>query len=119
MPLTKDTKPVESVRDIDPESKLFMEFVKENLATREAQFQIINEVLFKARIRLSQDPKVTMKHLQAKLIKGAHEHGAPIYDDYRLQREFEDECLDLIGWTLVERYNKLERVKALLREGVK
>ena len=106
MPVTQGAEPTHK---IDPESEKFLEFVRQELMSNSALKRIIEEVIFKAKVQLSQNPITTRKHLRDKLIKGAHEHGAPIYDDYRLKREFEDECLDLIGWTMVEKWNNLKK----------
>lgn len=44
--------------------------------------------------------------LMTKLERGAREHGAPIYPKMNvLNKEIEDEMIDLLGWTLVKKWN--------------
>lgn len=94
------------MQKIDPESEKFMEFTKTIVYDNDKLREIITYAIFRAQAVLSVNPMILRKKLKAKLIKGAHEHGAPIYTRAELEREFEAECLDLIGWTLVQRYNE-------------
>jgi len=54
------------------------------------------------------DQAELVKRLHAKVIIGAKEHGEPYYPAEQLKTEIENEYVDLLGWMLIERWNKMK-----------
>jgi hypothetical protein len=91
---------------IDPESEKFMRFVQKTIESDSDLNKLLREISLRVQVSFSQRPATLKRKLRDKLIKGAHEHGAPLYESWQLDTEFEAECIDLIGWTLVRKYNE-------------
>lgn len=61
-----------------------------------------------AQFYVQHDQSELVSRLHAKVIIGAQEHGEPFYAPQQLQTEIENEYVDLLGWMLIERWNKMK-----------
>lgn len=98
--------PVTKGLEIDKESVEFMKWVQEQVMDNATLLQLVQESLFGAQVYFSKLPSDIRHDLKNKLMRGAKEHGAPTYDKHQLLAEFNAECIDLLGWTLVRKWNE-------------
>jgi hypothetical protein len=89
----------------------FLEFCKKHTKTDEQMEKLMKYVIFYVGVFFSRPVPVLRKKLREKIVKGTKTYGSPVYEAYRLRKELEDECIDLIGWTLVHRWNQERRKK--------
>lgn len=93
-----------------PEQEEFFEFVKQQTTDPKEFHKLIQYALFNAHCAFSESPHKLKQRLKEKIIKGSQEYGSPVYPLNRIRKEFLDECIDLIGWLLVEKFNQ-QRLK--------
>lgn len=91
---------------IDPESQQFIDWTFKNLDDETFYRSLVDEAFERARSYYDQPRAEILEHLKAKMKKGAEEHGAPQHTLERIATELSNEYLDLIGWLLVEKWNK-------------
>jgi excinuclease UvrABC ATPase subunit len=93
---------------IDPQAKqVSKEFISFALKEWDERSEEIILVVFSKVVSFfSEDKKKLRKALEDKLLRGAKEHGAPIYSARELKKETEDEYIDLVGWELVREFNE-------------
>lgn len=91
---------------VDPESRKFIKWALGELATNELLTQVIKQFTDEAREWLLAHKGEIPELLLEKMIKGAREHGPPIHTAEKLEEELRGEWLDLIGWSLIRKYNK-------------
>ena len=89
-----------------PEQEDFFQFVKEQTSNPRDFLKLTQYALFSANCALLAEPHQLKKQLKEKILKGAKEHGSPVYSLSKIKQEFNDECIDLIGWLLVEKWNQ-------------
>lgn len=87
-----------------------MEWAFEMLENDDEYFVLLFNIAKELREFFQKDKTYIKSKLRDKLIKGAEEHGAPIYLPEVVDHEIECEKIDLIGWTLVKQYNQ-KRIK--------
>lgn len=97
---------------IDPESRAFIRWQKKELSHPGVYADVIDEIINSAVVFLRGDPGTIKAKLATKLKKGAIEHGEPIYTANQVRKELEAECIDLIGWTMVRKYNETNPKKS-------
>ncbi len=88
---------------VDPKSRKFINWTFQE--TDQELINLINHVTEQARVWLTDHMPEFREKLRAKMIKGALEHGQPLQDVSKIDKQLEDEYIDLIGWTQVKKYN--------------
>lgn len=95
---------------VDPLSEEFIAWSKAKLEDPDYYIEFMRELPRKAANYFSYPPKELKEKLEAKLRKGAKEHGEPIHEVEWLQEELQQEYLDMMGYTLLMEWN-IERSK--------
>ncbi len=91
---------------VDAESAEFIEWAFKGLQDDRIYKETLDEALERANTYFHQSKDQFLSKLRAKMTIGAVEHGAPSHPLDRIQHELEGEYIDLIGWLLVEKWNK-------------
>ncbi len=97
------------MKTVDPLSEEFIAWSLEKLADEDYYIEYLRECVRKAANFYSRNPIEIKAKLEAKLTKGAHEHGAPKYQLSEVDAELENEYIDIIGWRLVRDFNEYKK----------
>ncbi len=96
--------------ELDPKSKEFIIWVMDQLGTEEQYWELVSLVIKQLRTwYYDQTVEQFMDKLEAKMIEGAKEHGEPKINPDSIQKEINNEAIDLIGWNLMLSYAKLNK----------
>ena len=91
---------------VSPEAHNFINWAIEKLS----EDTLFNSVADIAKSRfdvfLQQNRLTLLRKLKAKLIRGAKEHGSPVIPIPEIHRQLEEEFIDLIGYPILELWNK-------------
>jgi len=98
--MTETPQPTANTADINPVSRQFIDWAKQQLTDDTTYQQLLDEALERVHHYYKQPKTELLAALEAKLIRGAKEHGVPINDINRIHLELEGEYIDLIGWLL-------------------
>lgn len=96
---------------IDPESKRYMAWIKK-YAKSDRQWLAFKVQALNGLLEFFAKPKQELLEIiLEKQLKGAEEHGSPIYTQDTIKRELEAEYTDILGWGLIGEWNKQKKQK--------
>lgn len=94
---------------IDPESQRFIGWAFDRLEDPDFYQAVLAEATDRLAKCYKGSKDEVLSRLKVKMERGAREHGAPIHPPAMIRQELDNECLDLLGWLLVEKWNERER----------
>lgn len=88
----------------------FLKFAKTKLDDDAYLFELVQAIVKEAlAFYYQEDRKELHDKIYAKLERGTREYGNPIYPLDKLDKEIKEEMIDLIGWSLVKKFNERKR----------
>jgi hypothetical protein len=90
---------------IDSESREFIDWAFKNLDDEQWYTDMLAEVRQRFADYYDQPKDEFLSRLKTKMEAGAAEHGAPNHTKDQTSRQIESEFIDILGWTLVEKWN--------------
>ena len=107
----QNVREVQSLHSIDAESKKFIKWTREHLSDPD-YFSLLSCLIERQLSNfLNSDKDKLLSSLMEKMTQGALEHGKPSHSEEAVNKELQQEFLDIIGWNMVMLWNKWKEGK--------